>query len=74
MNELATQGSKGVSDPLAGLREYIIEDNFIKTVFKLPAGTKFLPSLEILEKNYWRMRYNVNPFDATTNIVTCFKR
>ena len=74
MTELATQGSKGVSDPLQGLPDYIIEDNFIKTVFKLPAGTTFMPSIEILEKNYQRMKYGINPHDGTTHIVTCFKR
>lgn len=73
MTDLTTQGSKGVSDPLQGLRDYIIEDNAVRTVFKLPAGTKFMPSLEILQRNYKRMKYNLNAMNGTTQIVTCFK-
>ena len=73
MNELAKQGTQGVSDPLAGLRDYIIEDNFQRTVFKLPNGTKFLPSIEILERNYKRMKYKINPMSGTTSIVECYK-
>lgn len=73
MKELSAQGNKGVSDPLAGLRDYIIEDNSQYTKFKLPEGTKFIPSIEILQRNYNRMKYGINPINGTTTIITCFK-
>lgn len=74
MNELTRRGQTGVSDPLASVRDYIIEDTPQYTRFKLPPGTRYTPTVMLLEFNQYKsMKYKVNPMDMTTQIVTLYK-
>ena len=75
MNKLpAVINPTGIADPLASVRQYIIEDNVVKTVFKLPPGTRYTPEIMLMEfGQYKRMKYHINPMDGTTTLVTLYK-